>query len=147
MSESGKYDPRRRIELSLPEFDSVAADERPAFIYRRTTADEWDQASEALYCEPPEQLKDEDPAAQRERYKKWLEQYRRDIFAALAIGLVGFKNQIFNDTEEIVTSDSECSVETLRRLINAPQAVQLLGLRVRGGQVTAAEKKGSVSPN
>lgn len=137
MSSSDKCDPRRPIPLWLDCFDSAPESQRPTFVYRRTTAAEFERLVDGIT--PPDGA---DDGAIRE----WNRDLRRSrIYELLLIGLLELKNHVDLETNQPITGD--ITADVLRRIINAEDADELLNKRLNGGQLTAAEKKGYVSQN
>jgi len=136
-----KCDPRRTFDVWLSCFDDVPAAERPVLVYRRTTADEWERISDAL--DGTDETVDVESAATLD--SAWGKRWRERCYEAALIGLVGARNQIDPSNGEPVTRIE--TVKDLRRVVNPRELVELLSLRLRGGQLTPEEKKPSASPS
>ena len=101
---------RNRTAVWLPEFDGLPDGDRPKFIYRRATADEWERLESVLYREAPGELA-ETGKMNRHR-KEWIKDYRQSLFDVLAVGLVGLENQVYADTENPVEHNAELGPAT-----------------------------------
>jgi hypothetical protein len=140
MSDNGKYDPRRPHDLWLDCFADYPTEQRPAFVYRRTTADEWEQLCDVAFpSETPEDTAD------KETLREWTKAQRERIYESLLVGLLGVKNQVNPVDGQPISSVTDTA--TMRLIVNPLEAQDLLAKRIRGGQLTAAEKKGSASSN
>lgn len=116
------FDPTRTYSLWLSLFADVPVAERPMFVYRRITGVEY-----------------LDIAKQESAAGKTISEQTAELYEAVKVGLVDWKNQTNAATGEAVPFD----LARINEVIDPMEANEIIGKRLYGARLSEADLKNS----